>query len=49
MNEKELLIRKVIVYSLLSAVVVLTGSQARNHKRIDDDKETVEQACISPE
>ncbi|UNK18243.1 hypothetical protein MNQ98_28180 [Paenibacillus sp. N3/727] len=45
MNEKELLNRKVIVYSLLSALVVLAGSRARNIKCTRDNEKTAEMEC----
>ncbi|WP_272939343.1 hypothetical protein [Paenibacillus faecalis] len=38
MNKKELLYRKVIVYSLLSALVVLAGNHAREMSYAGDDK-----------
>lgn len=44
-NEKELLNRKVIVYSLLSALVVLAGSRDRKIKLAPEGKEAAANEC----
>lgn len=45
MNEKELLNRKVIVYSLLSALVVLAGSRDRKLKLTPESNEDAANEC----
>lgn len=45
MNEKELLNRKVIVYSLISALVVLAGSRDRKLKLASEGEEAAANEC----